>query len=278
MSASVLISTFSPFPTLSLSAPVDAPFHTLYDLLAERYPELPLDLVLSPHRGCAPALDAPLSSLWTADSANNGAPLVSLRLVPRLRGGKGGFGSQLRAAGGRMSSQKTSNNDSCRDLSGRRLSTIKEAKRLAEHIESEPLRKKAQQEAQRAKLEALEKKLGMAPGGSSDSDPLAGKKHRLDDTEYLEQSREIVDNVKNAVSIAMLKKKKKAKTSHNPPAGSSSASSVDKSSTSATTTFAAASAAAAVADATSVVSEKIRESVAIPAASVASAAVGVANA
>lgn len=118
-----------------------------------------------------------------------------------------------------MSSQKTSNNDSCRDLSGRRLSTIKEAKRcvndieihrvhtnmlahrLAEHIESEPLRKKAQQEAQRAKLEALEKKLGMAPGGSSDSDPLAGKKHRLDDTEYLEQSREIVDNVKNAVSI-----------------------------------------------------------------------------
>ena len=28
-----------------------------------------------------------------------------------------------------MSSQKTSNNDSCRDLSGRRLSTIKTAKR-----------------------------------------------------------------------------------------------------------------------------------------------------
>jgi hypothetical protein len=28
-----------------------------------------------------------------------------------------------------MSSQKTSNNDSCRDLTGRRLSTIKEAKK-----------------------------------------------------------------------------------------------------------------------------------------------------
>lgn len=28
-----------------------------------------------------------------------------------------------------MSSQKTSNNDSCRDLSGRRLSTVKEAKK-----------------------------------------------------------------------------------------------------------------------------------------------------
>lgn len=76
--------------------------------------------------------------------------------------------------------------------------------RLAEYIESEPLRKKAQQEAQRAKLEALEKKLGIvhsADGSSSPTEPLAGKKHRLDDTEYLEQSREIVDNVKNAVSV-----------------------------------------------------------------------------
>ena len=77
-------------------------------------------------------------------------------------------------------------------------------RRLAEYIESEPLRKKAQQEAQRAKLEALEKKLGIvhsADGSSSSAEPLAGKKHRLDDTEYLEQSREIVDNVKNAVSV-----------------------------------------------------------------------------
>ena len=72
--------------------------------------------------------------------------------------------------------------------------------RLAEYIESEPLRKKAAQEAQRAKLEALEKKLGITPGGSS-SDATTGKKHRLDDTEYIEQSREIVDSVKSAVSV-----------------------------------------------------------------------------
>ena len=73
------------------------------------------------------------------------------------------------------------------------------APRLAEYIESEPLRKKAQQEAQRAKLEALEKKLGIAPGSSSE--PVAGKKHRLEDTEYVEQSRDIVENVKSAVSV-----------------------------------------------------------------------------
>ncbi|KAH9836685.1 telomere stability and silencing-domain-containing protein [Rhodofomes roseus] len=202
MSTSILVSAFAPFPTLSLSAPSDASFSSLYDLLADRYPELPSDLLLTTHRGCAPPPDA---------------PLLRCKMIPMNRrlGGKGGFGSQLRAAGGRMSSQKTSNNDSCRDLSGRRLSTIKEAK-------NEPLRKKkAQQEAQRAKLEALEKKLGIvhsADGSKTSSEPLAGTKHHLDDTEYLEQSREIVDNVKTAVSVAMLKKRKKAKTSQSSPA------------------------------------------------------------
>jgi hypothetical protein len=83
--------------------------------------------------------------------------------------------------------------------------------RLAEYVESEPARKRAAAEAQKAKLEALERKLGIVPGSSStpaqassskveELEVLAGKKHRFDDTEYLEQSREIVDNVKNAVS------------------------------------------------------------------------------
>lgn len=127
MSTPIIISTFAPFQTLSLYAPSDASISTLYDLVADRLPELPSDLVLTPHRGCAPSPDALISSLIQED--DNGPSFISLRLVPRLRGGKGGFGSQLRAAGGRMSSQKTSNNDSCRDLSGRRLSTIKEAKK-----------------------------------------------------------------------------------------------------------------------------------------------------
>lgn len=40
---------------------------------------------------------------------------------------------------------------------------------------------------------------------------LAGKKHRFDDSEYLEQSREISEGVRNAVSSALLKKRKKVK-------------------------------------------------------------------
>lgn len=54
---------------------------------------------------------------------------MDLQVACRMLGGKGGFGAMLRATGGKMSSQKASNNDSCRDLSGRRLRTIKEAKK-----------------------------------------------------------------------------------------------------------------------------------------------------
>jgi hypothetical protein len=76
---------------------------------------------------------------------------------------------------------------------------------LAEHLEQEPARKKAAAEAQRAKLEALERRLGIdasGAGSSSNGDPtqIVGRKHRFDDNEYLEQSRELVDNVKSAVT------------------------------------------------------------------------------
>ena len=129
MSTSVLVSAFAPFKTLTISAPADACFADLYDLLAERYPTLPHDgssgLLLTPHSGAVPSPETPVASLLDDGDGD----FITLRLTPRLLGGKGGFGSQLRAAGGRMSSQKTSNNDSCRDLSGRRLSTIKEAKK-----------------------------------------------------------------------------------------------------------------------------------------------------
>jgi hypothetical protein len=69
----------------------------------------------------------------------------------------------------------------------------------------------------------LEKRLGIEHGkprkpGEVSVEVMSGKKHRFDDTEYLEQSREIVDNVKSAVSIGLLKKRKKAKTSSSPEA------------------------------------------------------------
>lgn len=275
-STSLLIQTFSPFPSLTLNVPSSTLLSNIPSLLQERYYKLPFtdpsDYVLATHRGHAISPASPISSLHPDSQSDliSTSNFVTLRLTPRLVGGKGGFGSQLRAAGGRMSSQKTSNNDSCRDLSGRRLSTIREAKkyailfpyspcycsnfihfRLAEYLESEPERLAAKAAAQKAKLEALERKLGIDPPSSSGSSrtpatdsgepipsALAGKKHRFDDTEYLEQSRELTENVKSAVTsgkyfttsltthsplikIALLKKKKRAKISHPAAAASS---------------------------------------------------------
>ena len=127
MYSSVLISAFAPFNTLSVSVPSESEVQDVFSYVHEKYPDFPVSLadslVLSTNLGHVPPPDSRISELAPSNE------LVTLRLTTRLLGGKGGFGSQLRAAGGRMSSQKTSNNDSCRDLSGRKLSTIKEAKK-----------------------------------------------------------------------------------------------------------------------------------------------------
>lgn len=234
----VILSLFSPFGTLAFDAPSNTPLNELLEVIDTRYPHLPAHLLsststtLSCNQGPIELDERPLSALCNNSAGlrvSSGSGLVTLRLAPALLGGKGGFGSQLRAAGGRMSSQKTTNNDSCRDLNGRRISTIKEANkfvdlieprlsslsltyhmfRMAEYIENEPARKKAVAEAKKAKLQALERQLGIDPSSTSGAGPssvsteipqVAGKKHRFDDTAYLEQSRDIVDGVKNAVA------------------------------------------------------------------------------
>ncbi|WVF65741.1 hypothetical protein IAT40_000473 [Kwoniella sp. CBS 6097] len=183
-----------------------------------------------------------LSSLVNPNASSTTHP-IELELCARLRGGKGGFGSQLRAAGGRMSTGKATNVDSCRDLSGRRLGTIKEAQRQAELLESEATLKAQQQATNKAKLEALERKLGITPSEASSSsssglrrspedkngDPdeggkrrvedvdleeLARKRYKFEDNKFLEESREINENVRSAVNKSLLlkKKKKPAKT------------------------------------------------------------------
>ena len=63
---------------------------------------------------------------------------------------------------------------------------------------------KAEKDAKRAKLEALERKLGIDPSNpSGSSEPLAGKKHRLEDSEYFNEHQEIVDKAKSAVAAGM---------------------------------------------------------------------------
>ena len=81
------------------------------------------------------------------------------------------------------------------------LLTVFISNRLAAYLESEPERIKARQEAQRAKLDKLERRLGIDEDGKArEEGSSAGAKRRFDDTEYIEQSKDIVDNVKSAVT------------------------------------------------------------------------------
>ncbi|XP_069170332.1 splicing regulator SDE2 isoform X1 [Procambarus clarkii] len=71
----------------------------------------------------------------------------------RLPGGKGGFGSMLRAIGAQI--EKTTNREACRDLSGRRLRDINEEKRLKDFISKKAEREHEIQERKRQKFEKL---------------------------------------------------------------------------------------------------------------------------
>jgi len=107
-------------------------------------------------------------------------------------GGKGGFGSMLRAQGGKMSSKKTTNVESCRDLQGRRLKTINEATKLVEYLNKESERK-------RKRKEEIDKKIEEGLKVPSK------KRHRFDDMEYFENHDKIMENIKGAVSQACSK-------------------------------------------------------------------------
>ena len=82
------------------------------------------------------------------------------------------------------------NLSSCRDLSGRRLKAVQDAKDLAEYITKQPALEKKARDERRKKLEAV-----LA------QNPLQGIK--MDDHAYWEDKERLVDNVKNAVREAV---------------------------------------------------------------------------
>lgn len=135
------------------------------------------------------ALEALLASLFPSSSSfylafSPDHSRVQVRL--RLRGGKGGFGSQLRAQGNKMSSKKRAGNyEACRDLSGQRLRSQKHAKLVSEYLEREPERLSLREREIREKMEKhLE-----APN----------RKVMFNDPAYLKTSRKIVDGTEDAV-------------------------------------------------------------------------------
>jgi hypothetical protein len=109
----------------------------------------------------------------------------TLTLNYRLLGGKGGFGSMLKAKGARMSSKKATNFESCRDLSGRRLQTVHDAEKLAEYLDNESERKRKQAEEKEKKI-----KQGLAAS--------IVKKRKFDDQDFVKEHEKTVESIKEA--------------------------------------------------------------------------------
>ncbi|KAL3446569.1 telomere stability and silencing-domain-containing protein [Aspergillus insuetus] len=136
------------------------------------------------------------------DEATSASTLLPLRLSVPMCGGKGGFGSQLRAAGGRMSSRRKRNqgddNGSSRNLDGRRLRTVNEAKALAEYLAVKPEMDKKEKEERRrrwqAVVEAAEKRQEEIKNG--------GGKQKIDG-QWMEDKDEMNEKAREAVLAAM---------------------------------------------------------------------------
>lgn len=111
------------------------------------------------------------------DTLSTGSAIIT----PRFLGGKGGFGSMLRAIGAQI--EKTTNREACRDLSGRRLRDINEEKRLKQWMEKQSERQDEAAERKKRKLEKLR----------------AEPKHEFKDHKYDEERSVMTERVADAV-------------------------------------------------------------------------------
>ncbi|XP_004641234.1 replication stress response regulator SDE2 [Octodon degus] len=138
------------------------------------------------HRHCQ-HLDVPLECFFVKCSGalvNISSPVqhgAVYSLEPRLRGGKGGFGSMLRALGAQI--EKTTNREACRDLSGRRLRDVNHEKAMAEWVKQQAER---DAEKEQRRLERLQRKL-------------AEPKHCFTSPEYQQQCHEMAERLEDSV-------------------------------------------------------------------------------
>jgi hypothetical protein len=190
--------------TLSLPVRADSSISDVVAAVAARLPPVDYRLIITTTSNKQLLSDSaePVTALLSSSEDT----FLPLRLSARLCGGKGGFGSQLRAAGGRMSSRKNRNqqgdpNGSNRNLDGRRLRTIDEAKRLAEYLAIKPEMEKKEREERKkrweAVVEAAEKREQEIKSGKSGSN-----QGRLD-ADYVESKEDAETKVREAVMKAM---------------------------------------------------------------------------
>ncbi|RVX68732.1 hypothetical protein B0A52_07618 [Exophiala mesophila] len=202
-------------PTLCLPLPASTSLADLFSSIRHVLPKsFPTEtrLILTSTSN-VPVYDTPSVTLgdltWPSTSCQPGASgsLLPLRLSAPLVGGKGGFGSQLRAAGGRMSARKKRQNaeaanGSARNLDGRRMRTITEAKNLATYLATKPEMDKKEKEERRKRWEqvidlAEQREADMRAGKGPD-----GRRKGLSD-QWVDEKEEVGENVRNAVKQAM---------------------------------------------------------------------------
>ncbi|XP_004605577.2 splicing regulator SDE2 [Sorex araneus] len=122
-------------------------------------------------------------ALVSADAMVRHGALYSLE--PRLLGGKGGFGSMLRALGAQI--EKTTNREACRDLSGRRLRDVNHEKAMAEWVKQQAER---EAEKEQKRLERLQRKL-------------VEPRHCFTSPDYQQQCHEMAERLEDSVLKGM---------------------------------------------------------------------------
>ncbi|TPR02562.1 CRAL/TRIO domain family protein [Aspergillus niger] len=205
----ILLSTFPGLSlpsTLSFALPLSSSVADLTDKIASYLPpSLPLNrliLTTTSNKQLLPSSETLASYLISSNDNLATTSILPLRLSTPLCGGKGGFGSQLRAAGGRMSSKRKRNqgddNGSSRNLDGRRLRTVNEAKALAEYLALKPEMDKKEKEERRrrwqAVVEAAEKRQEELKN--------RGGKQKIDG-QWMEDKDEMNEKAREAVLMAM---------------------------------------------------------------------------
>ena len=185
--------------TLSHSVTASTPIADLVVQLFGRLPHLENRLIITTtsNKEVSQSSLAPLSSLLSSTNDT----FLPLRLSVPLCGGKGGFGSQLRAAGGRMSSRRKKNqgdaNSSNRNLDGRRLRTVAEAKALAEYLALKPEMEKKDKEARRKRWEQV-----VELAEKREDEIRNGSKGRVDG-KWVEEKEDAGERAREAVMAAM---------------------------------------------------------------------------
>ncbi|KAL7624385.1 hypothetical protein AAE478_005949 [Parahypoxylon ruwenzoriense] len=197
----VFVTTFSGLglpPTLSFAVPPTTTFADLRYRIEDRLPSTSTRFILTTlsNRQLLTDSKEPICELCDADGS-----FISLRLSAPLCGGKGGFGSQLRAAGGRMSSKKKKNrgdeNGSSRNLDGRRLRTVNEAKALAEYLAIKPEMEQKEKEKRRDRWQQI-----VDAADQREHEIRNSTKGRLDG-KWVEDKEEAGERTREAVLAAM---------------------------------------------------------------------------